>query len=50
MEWGGLVGWRCGVEMGEEVWEQEQSEGEPGGNNDWTVKNNIKLFKYITML
>jgi hypothetical protein len=26
-------------EMGEEIWDEEQSEGRLGGNDDWTVKD-----------
>ena len=45
-KWGGLVGW-VWVESGhlfgdrEEVWDEEQSEADQEGNNNWTVKKRI---------
>ena len=41
-EWGSLVGWG-GVQTfswrpGEEIWDEEQSEGRPGGDKDLTIK------------
>ena len=44
--WVGVGGGDTLLEMWEETWDMEQSEGRPGGGNDWTFSHKVSLKEF----